>query len=619
MGDETTAQELTPTVTDDHLWGSLPGRLVLAARRRPGETALLQKRLGIYVRYTWEDYLDAVFVVSHSLAQLGIGPGSVVAILSDNRVEWVFTDLAAQAVGAVAVGVYPTSPPTEVAYTLGHSRANLVVVEDQEQVDKVLAVRDELPDLHTIVVIDPRGTRGYPRELVAWPDFIELGEAGRAADPQPLPQRLARLRPDDPAVLIYTSGTTSAPKAAVWSHRVMTTQADRLVTTFGMSAEDTVLSYLPLSHGAEKLITELVPLSTGGRVHFGESVATVQSDLVEVGPTVFVGMPRIWEKIRSSVEKGLRQSTPLNRWAFRRALAAGERLVERSARGETRWRDRAIRRAIDLLVFRALREHVGLARAWFVMSGGAPIGPDLLHWLRAIGVPVVEAYGLTEAGVTHVARPDDPPRIGTVGQALSDVECRIDDDGEILLRSGTNFMGYLHDSQSTEETLTADGWVRTGDLGEHDEDGYLRIVGRKKDIIITAGGKNLSPSAIENAMKSSPYIAQAVPIGDARPFVSALIQIDWDSVADWAAEHQVPYTSFEDLAGKPEIVALIEGEVGRGNELLARVSQVRKFRLLPKQLHQDDGELTATQKVRRNAVLAKFPELVDEIYGEVRR
>lgn len=610
------SEAVAGAAADQQLRGTLPGRLILTARARGDRTALLQKDRGIYVRYTWTDYRNAVAAAALAWEDLGIRPGDVVAILSDNRVEWVIADLAVQAVGGVGVGVYPTNSVPEVEYVLRHAGARFVVVEDQEQLDKVLAACSALPDLDRIIVVDPRGTRGYDAELIAWHDFLDRGSCLRAGRPEHLEEVVSRIDEDAPAVLIYTSGTTSHPKAAIWSHRVMACQADRIVDAYGMTADDTHLSYLPLCHGAEKLFTEMVALTVGTRVHFGESLATVQADLVEVGPTLFVGMPRIWEKIRANVERDLRKAPWLKRQVFAWAFARGQDIVERQATATATWRTRWIRRIADALVLRALREHVGLNRAWFVMSGGAPIGQDLLAWLRAIGVPVIESFGLTEAGVTNAAPLGSPPRIGSVGPPLGDVECALAEDQEILLRSGTNFLGYLDDEDATRETLSEDGWIHSGDLGAFDDDGWLRIIGRKKDIIITAGGKNLSPSSIENAMKSSSFIAHAVPIGDGRPYVSALLQIDWDTVADWAAQERIGHTSFEDLSSKPEVHGLIAAEVEKANEQLARVSQVRRFRLLPKQLHQDDGELTATQKVRRRFVLEKYSGLVDELYAE---
>lgn len=597
---------------------TLPGRLVLAARRWPDRPALLQKDLGIYVTSTWADYADLVAAVAIALSRRGVGRGDVVAILADNRVEWVVADLAAQAIGAISCGVYPTNAASEVAYVLQHAGAKAVIVEDQEQLDKVLEVRDQLPALRDVIVIDPRGTRGYPVEHVDWRDLVRDGEAARAVDPAHLERALARLEPSDPAVLIYTSGTTAEPKGALWSHDLMVAQADRFVAAARVTSDDTMLSYLPLCHGAEKVTTLLMPLSTGARVHFGEAITTVQADLVEVAPTVFVGMPRIWEKMRAAVEMGLRRGSPLKRRVTSWSLAVGHRLVERQLTGSARRTDRLVRLLIDLAALRALREHLGLQQAWFVLSGGAPIGPELLHWLRAVGIPVVESYGLTEAGVTHLCPLLGRPRIGTVGRALDGVESAIADDGEILLRSATNFLGYLHDPDETARTLTSDGWIRTGDLGEVDDDGFLRVIGRKKQIIITAGGKNLSPAAIENALKASPFIAQAVPVGDGEPFIGALVQIDWDTVGEWAATRRITYTSYEDLTARPEVLELIDTEIARANQQLARVSQVRRFRLLPKQLHQDDGELTATQKVRRDVVIDRYRTLIDDLYGRSR-
>src|SRR6056297_169017 len=595
---------------------SLPGRLVHLAHDRGDDPALREKRLGVWQERSWAGYRDEVLAAAIAMLDAGVGRGDHVAILSENREEWVFADLAAQSIGARSVGVYPTNPESEVAYILSHSGSVLVVCEDQEQVDKVVAIRDQTPSVRRVVVVDPRGTGDYLDDrLISWQAFVQGGRDQLDARSIEVLERIAAIDPDAPAMIVYTSGTTGPPKGAMLSSRNVTTSADAGVDAFGYSADEQVLSYLPLCHVAEKIFTLYLPLATGAVVHFGESIETVAEDLREVAPTVFVGVPRIWEKMHSSILVKIGDSSRIKRALFAAGLTQGQRLSAKKQAG-TRWNplDHLVWKVFDLLVFRALQERLGLRRCWFPVSGAAPVAPELLRWFHAIGVEISEGYGQTEcAGVSH-ANPPAGARIGTVGPVIPSVECHLGAGDEVLVRGPQVFVGYLHNDEATRETVDAEGWLHTGDVGTLDEDGYLSITGRIKDIIITAGGKNLSPEQIENQMKTSPYIKECVAIGDGRKFISALAQIDADNVGDWASRKGIAYTSFQDLASKDEVVQLIDGEVRRGNEGLARVEQVRAFRLLPKELHQDDEELSATQKVRRTAFYERYAELIEEMY-----
>lgn len=595
---------------------TLPGRLVHLAHERGDDPALREKRMGVWEERSWASYLDQVLAAAIAMLDAGVQRGDHVAILSENREEWVFADLAAQSIGARSVGVYPTNPEPEVAYILSHSESVLVVCEDQEQVDKVVAIADQTPTVTSVVVVDPRGTRDYAdRRLVSWQGFLAGGHEQLEARRAEVLERIAAIDPDEPAMIVYTSGTTGPPKGAMLSSRNVTSSADAGVTAFGYSSKEQVLSYLPLCHVAEKIFTLYLPLATGAVVHFGESIDTVAEDLRQVSPTVFVGVPRIWEKMHSSVLVKIGDSSRLKRWLFNGAIAQGQRLSAKKQAGR-RWNpvDHMVWKVLDLLVFRALQERLGLRRCWFPVSGAAPVAPELLRWFHGIGVEIAEGYGQTEcAGVSH-ANPPGESRIGTVGPAIPTVECMLGVGDEVLVRGPQVFVGYLHNEEATRETVDEDGWLHTGDVGVIDEDGYLSITGRIKDIIITAGGKNLSPEQIENQMKTSPYIKECVAIGDGRKFISALVQIDGENVGDWASRKGIAYTSFQDLTEKPEVIELVEAEVRRCNEHLARVEQVRAVRLLPKELHQDDEELTATQKVRRTAFYDRYAELIEEMY-----
>ena len=596
---------------------TLPGRLVHLAHERPHDPALREKRLGIWEERSWAGYLEQVRATAMALLDAGVQAGDHVAVLSENREEWVFADLAAQAIGACSVGVYPTNPEPEVAYALSHSQSVLVVAEDQEQVDKLTGVRDETPTVGTVVVIDPHGTQEYDDDrLISWEEFVERGARVAETDPDAFYDHIARLDSDNACMIVYTSGTTGPPKGAMLSSRNVTVTADACVEAFGYRENEQMLSYLPLCHLAEKIFTLYLPLATGATVHFGESIDTVADDLREVSPTVFIGVPRIWEKMHSNVLVRVEDTSPVKRSLFNFFTKRGQRIARKRNDGESlTFMDRTLWRLGDLLVFRALQERLGLRRCWFPVSGAAPVAPELLWWFHGVGIPIGEGYGQTECGGASHANPPGRTKIGTVGMPLPGVEWHIDDvTGELLLRGDQVFLGYLHNAEATAETIDADGWLHTGDVAEVDADGYLLITGRMKDIIITAGGKNLSPEQIENALKTSPYIKEAVAIGDRRRYVSAIIQIDFDNVGNWASRRGNTYTSFADLTSKPEIVELIQAEINEVNKSLARVENVRAFRLLPKELHQDDEELTATQKVRRKTFNERYGHLIEEMY-----
>jgi long-chain acyl-CoA synthetase len=596
---------------------TLPGRLAVFAHHWPERVALREKHLGLWREYSWREYLRQVIAFAEALRANGLQPGDRVGIISDNRPEWLFADLGAQALGALSAGIYTTNPPSDVAYVLNHCKAKVLVCEDQEQVDKVMDSPEPLPHLQRVVVLDMEGLRDHSdARLLDWDAFIEPGLiAADALDEAEIHRRLQALDAEQPSVIIYTSGTTAQPKGALLSSRNMLSLSHVYFDEFGGNADDTLLSYLPLCHVAEKAFSEFTPLTSGAVVHFGESLETVRQDLAEVSPTVFLGVPRIWEKLHAGIEVAIRNTTPEKRALYHWSLRVARR--HEQARTEGRrpgaWL-RLQRWLADVLVLRALRERIGLGRIRIALSGAAPIAPELLQWFHDIGIPILEAWGLSESCGVATTNLPGRCRIGTVGTTVRGVECVVADDGEILVRGPHIFVGYLDNEAATREAVDADGWLHTGDVGEMDAEGYVRITGRKKEILINAGGKNLSPAKIENALKTSPYIKEAAAVADGKPFTSALIQIEPDLVGDWATRRGINFTSFEDLAARPEVVKLIEGEVQRVNELLARVEQVKAFRLLPKELHQDDGEVTATQKLKRRVVYEKFASLIEDMY-----
>ena len=591
---------------------SLPQKLLSRAAADGDSVALRHKRLGIWREYTWNDYAEFTRRVGLGLRSLGVGKGDKVAVHAENRPEWAFADLGAQGVCAVTVGIYPTSPASEVSYLLAHSEARVVVAEDEEQLDKTLEVWDRLENLTHVVVIDPRGVRVLddPRILT----FEELLERGRSQPAADFDDSAAALDNDETAIIVYTSGTTGPPKGAMISHANMHAASTDYDDLFSLGPGDEVLSYLPLCHIAERLITVVNAVSGGYTVNFGEGGAAFANDLREVQPTFFLGVPRVWEKMLASVQVRMNDASWLKRRIYRYWTAKGRQFAKARMSGRLHWPDRLIAALGSLLLFRALKQRLGMSRCDKALSGAAPIAPQVLEWFWSIGVPVREGYGQTENCAQATVNPAGDVRIGTVGIAVPGAEMRIAEDGEILTRGGGTFVGYYKNPQATAEAIDEDGWLHTGDVGFIDEDGYLTITDRKKDIIITAGGKNISPSEIENRLKVSPFVREAVVIGDRRKYLTALVGIEYDTVGDWAARNGVPYTTYRDLSGKPEVRSLIDDVVQETNREFAQVETIKRFEFMTVELDHEDGQLTATQKVKRAAITEQFEELIEQMY-----
>ena len=594
---------------------TLPALLLERAREAPSRPAFRHKRLGVWEVGTWSSYAADAAAVGLALEAMGVGPGDRVAVAADNRPEWLVADLGVQGIGAVTVGIYPTSPPAEVEYLLSHSGARFVVCEDEEQLDKVMEVRARLPRLAAVVVIDTRGVRSIGDPLVhTWADLLGRG---RELDAGAWQAKVASLDPDATAVVVYTSGTTGPPKGAELSSRNLVAAGAAFSAAFPGRPEDEVLSYLPLCHIAERLLSLIDALAAGYVVNFGEGGETFPQDLREVQPTIFLGVPRIWEKMLAGTEIRMADATFLKRAVYRWCTARGRATATRRLAGAARATDPALRALCWLACFRQLRRKLGLGRVRIAISGAAPIAPQVLEWFWAIGVDVREGYGQTEGTAIATYTPAGRAKLGTVGVAVPGTEVRIAPDGEILIRSAGVFKGYLDDDAATRATVDQDGWLHTGDVGELDDDGYLRITDRKKDIIITAGGKNISPSDIENRLKASPFVREAVVVGDKRKYLVALLGIELDTVGAWAARHRVPYTTYADLSAKAEVASLIGAVVDEVNGGLAQAETIKRFALLPKELGQEEGELTATMKVKRQAIEAEFAPLIASLYAPV--
>jgi long-chain acyl-CoA synthetase len=591
---------------------SLPALLLCRAAEMPGRPAMRRFTTGVWASWTWRDYADGAAQVGMALAQLGVAAGDRVAIHSNNRPEWLIADVGAQGVGASPVGIYPTSPAAEVEYILGHSEAVVLIAEDEEQLDKVLEVRDRLPGLRKIVVIDERTVLRHldDPQIITWRELVAMGVGHEAG----WRERVDALRPGDTAVIVYTSGTTGPPKGAMLSNANLVAAAETFRRAFDSDVDDEVLSYLPLCHVAERLFSAVNALRTGYVVNFGRGGEFFATDLRDVQPTIFLGVPRVWEKMAATVEIRMNDASRLKRGLYGWAVHRGRSAARDRMDGDMGLANRLMTWITHLLVFRSLRDKLGLRRVRIALSGAAPIAPEVLEYFWAIGVEVREGYGQTENTAVATYTPADDVRIGKVGKALPGVEIRIAEDGEILTRSAANFVGYLKNPEATAAAINADGWLHTGDVGELDAAGFLMITDRKKDLIITAGGKNVSPSEIENLLKVSPFVKEAVVVGDGRKYLVALIGIELDTVGDWARRRELAYTTYGDLAAKPEVVALIGEWVDHVNRDLARVEQIKAFRLLDRELDQTGGELTATQKVKRRAVEQQFAAPIEEMY-----
>ncbi len=595
------------------------------ARRAPHQVAMRDKDFGIWHDHTWDEVWNTVVDAAHGLLALGVEVGDRVSIHSEDRPEWVILDLATVAVRAITVGLYPTNPTAEVEYLLGDCGARVHLAEDQEQVDKILVHPERTATVERIVYLEPRGLTTYadPR-LTSWPDFLALGRRHRAEHARAVEVRMAEAQPDDVMTLVYTSGTTGPPKGAMLTNAnvafniaQLTGDPSRMPGGRAPGPSDLVLTYLPLCHVAERAFSTWHLVGCGAVLNFAESIETITTNLREVQPTLFFAVPRIWEKMHAGVLIRTGDASRLKRAMLRLALRSADRVgATKVAHGGEHTPASRLRAALWFpLVTRPLKERLGLRRCRFAASGAAPIAPEVLRFFMGIGVPVFELYGMTEN--TGIATTNRPGRVklGTVGEPYPGTELRLDPaTGEVQTRHPGTFAGYWGRPDKTAETITADGWLLTGDVGEWVDGTHLRIVDRIKDIIITSGGKNVSPSEIENALKTSPYVKEAMVIGDGRKFLSALIGVELDTVGDWALRRNLSYTTYRDLSEKPEVVELIQGVVDRVNEKLASVEQIKAFRLMTKQLDHEDGELTATQKLKRAAITELFRGEIEAMY-----
>ena len=576
-----------------------------------------EKDYGIWLAYSWTDFYEHARLIGLGLLSLGLKRGEVVSILSEDNKEWIYTDLGVQSVGGISSGVYTTDSAKQLEYLVNDSDSRFLFLENDEQLDKFLSVKETMPGLIKAIVFDREGLHDFADDSVIFlDDLYRMGREFLKQHPDRFDEEIAKSSPKDTAILVYTSGTTGPPKGAMISHENIIVSIIGSAITLPVTEEDEQVCFLPLCHILERLISVFIPIGLGSTVNFAESPETVFDNVREVSPHVFTAVPRVWEKVYSRISIMAGEATPLGRFAYRRAVACGMRRAEYLEDGKPVPLGTRIAHAFwDFTVLRNLRQLIGFDRLRRGTTGAAPISPDLLKWYAAVGITVLEGYGMTESsGVISLNLMEDY-KTGSIGKPVPGGEVKIAPDGEILYRGGNVFKGYWNKPDKTAETITDDGWLKTGDVGRVDNQGYLYITGRAKDIIITAGGKNITPAEIENRLKFSPYISDAVVIGDRRKYLSCLIMIDQENVEKFAQDKRVPFSNFKSLCAAPEVKALIGGIVEETNREFARVEQIKDFRLIDVLLTAEDEELTATMKLKRSFVEQKHKKLIDEMYG----
>ena len=594
-----------------------PQLLAERARATPDRVAYRAKHLGLYRECSWSGYADLVGRCALGLRNLGLARGERVAIMGDACEEWMICDLAAQAAGAITYGIYPTASASELEYQMQDGGATIFVAEDQEYVDKLLPIAERLPQLKAIVVIDASAMFAYAHpKLKRFADVIAGGVDGLAA----LEAMAGELDPGGPAFIVYTSGTTGHPKGALISHGRHLAATQTVVDHYPMlaAAEHRAVVYLPLCHIFGRDLAVTVPLLSGLIPHFGESIEDLPQTLFEVAPTVLFTVPRYLQKFASMVLVSLGGTAPAKRAAYDAAMRIGRKCAAARWNGAVGPANGFLQHAAATLAFRPMLHKLGLDRVELFLSGGAPLPPETAALWQAWGINVVEAYGQTETGGAFISGQRGPfPRPGNVGTVVSGWEVQLSAEGEILVRGPDLFDGYWGKPEATREAIDAEGWLHTGDVGEWRE-GNLRIIDRARDFMVTAGGKTISPAHIENILRASPYLAEVVVIGHARKYLTALVEIDFDAVSDWARSHDISYTGFTSLAQHPGVERLIGGEIERLNGQLARVEQVKRFRVLPKALDpEEEGEpITPTRKVKRTLMYQRFKALVESMYDD---
>jgi len=602
---------------------TIPRMFWNAALARGDKVIFRQKAFGLWQSLSWRELAEIVREIGMGLVELGLEPGERVSILGNTGQEWLISDLGVLCVGGVSSGIYPTDAASQVEYLMQDSASVYLFVEDEEQLDKALEIRERLPNLRRIIAWDMEGLRDLDdQQVISLKSLQALGQErsarlGATAAEAEWQARIAARQANEMAILIYTSGTTGRPKGAMLSHHNVIYTVRGFNTIISQNEQDERMCFLPLCHVAERLGGAYFALYTGTCLNFVENPETVPENVREIAPTVFVAVPRIWEKFYSGVMIALSEATSFEKLAYKTAIGIGMRMVSRYEAGLPVGAGlRALHWLARILVLNNVRKVIGIHRCRFLVTGAAPISPDLVRWYMALGVPVLEVWGQTESGGGSTCMPFARIKPGMVGTAAPYNEVTVSPQGELLIRGENVFMGYLNQPEKTAETIDAQGWLHTGDVGHMDADGYFKISDRMNDIIITSGGKNITPSEIENQLKFSPYITDAVVIGDKRPYLVCLIMIDQDNVEKFAQDRDIPFSNYTSLCRAPEIQKLVADELAKVNQQFARVEQVKKFRLLENKLGAEDEELTPTMKLKRKFVQQKYADLIDAMYRE---
>ena len=602
---------------------TLPEMFWNGVAKRGEQTLFRQKRFGLWQTLSWRAVGEIVREAGMGLLELGFAVGETASVLGNTRQEWLFSDLAVLSCGGISSGIYPTDAASQVEYLMQDSNSVILFAEDDEQLDKVLEVRGRLPALRLIVVWDMSGLRDLDdQQVISFAALRELGRVrqtrqGRTAAEAEFRARVVSRQPEELAILIYTSGTTGRPKGAMLSHRNILQQLRGLNRVIAQNESDERMCFLPLCHVAERSGGAYFSIYTGTKLNFVENPETIPENVREIAPTVFFAVPRVWEKFYSGVSIGLQESNAFEQWAYKMAIGIGLEKVRRYEVGETigdglnfaHWLAR-------VLVLNNVRKLIGIHRSRLLITAAAPISPDLVRWYLALGVPMLEVWGMTETGGAATAMPIERIKPGSIGVAGTMNELKLSVEGELMVRGPNVFMGYLNQPEKTAETIDAEGWLHTGDVGTVDEEGFYRISDRLKDIIITAGGKNITPSELENQIKFSPYVTDAVVIGDQRPYLVCLIMIDHENVEKYAQDNDVPFSNYVSLTRAVEVQKLIEGEIERVNRQFARVEQIKRFRLIENKLGAEDEELTPTMKLKPKLVSRKYAELIESMYRD---
>ncbi|KAB2338074.1 long-chain fatty acid--CoA ligase [Cytobacillus depressus] len=596
---------------------TFPQSLLEWASKASDHVALREKDFGIWNEITYEAYLEQVKFLSLGFSKLGIQRGDKVAIIGDNRPEWVMSELAVQSLGGISVGIYQESLPNEISYILDHSDATIVVVEDQEQVDKVFEIREEIPKVKKIIYYDPRGMRNYQDEaVISFQEVQALGKEFAADQPLYFEKEVQKGTEHDIAIFCYTSGTTGNPKGTMLTYKNLLDMAKNLSTIDPLTEKDEYVSFLPLAWIGEQMMTMAMGLYNGITINFPEEPTTVLDNLREIGPQVMFSPPRIYEDMLSKFQVKIQDAGWLKRKMYEWCKPIGQKVAH--AHFENRpvsFRTKLQYKIADYFMFSAIRDHLGLLNMKRAYTGGAPLGPDVFEFFHSIGVNVKSIYGQTEVSGIAIVHRDGDIKLDSVGIPLPGTEVKISEEGEILIRSSSICKGYYKNENSSKETIQS-GWLHSGDAGRVDEEGHLYVIDRIKDVIRLESGEMFSPQFIENKLKFSSYIQEAVAIGKDRPYVVAMINIDMENVGRWAEKNQISYTTYTDLSSKREVLALIQKQVNEINQTLPEKARVKKFVLLYKELDADDEELTRTKKVRRQFVAQKYEALINGMYTE---